>query len=90
MREQLTRGTRVWVALDDRERPMHCHHEKLVIVDGRVAFVGGIDLTSYDGDRLDRIGHPRRNGVGWHDGSSRLCGPAVADSPHTSACAGTR
>ena len=24
---------------------MHCHHEKLVIVDGEVAFVGGIDLT---------------------------------------------
>jgi len=79
VREQLTRGTRVSVALDDRERPMHCHHEKLVIVDGRVAFVGGIDLTSYDGDRLDRIGHPPRNGIGWHDGSSRLCGPAVAD-----------
>ena len=26
---------------------MHCHHEKLVIVDGEVAFVGGIDLTSW-------------------------------------------
>ena len=32
---------------------MHCHHEKLVIVDGEVAFVGGIDLTSLGGDRFD-------------------------------------
>jgi phosphatidylserine/phosphatidylglycerophosphate/cardiolipin synthase-like enzyme len=22
---------------------MHCHHEKVVIVDGQIAFVGGID-----------------------------------------------
>src|SRR5438105_5112770 len=26
-REQLVRGTRIVCALDDRERPMHCHHE---------------------------------------------------------------
>src|SRR5439155_3069978 len=52
MREQLVEGTRIVCALDDRERPMHCHHEKLVIVDGRIAFVGGIDLTTLGGDRL--------------------------------------
>jgi phosphatidylserine/phosphatidylglycerophosphate/cardiolipin synthase-like enzyme len=46
VRDELVRGTRVQCALDSRERPMHCHHEKLVIVDGEVAFVGGIDLTS--------------------------------------------
>jgi hypothetical protein len=34
VREELIRGTRVRVALDSHERPMHCHHEKLVIVDG--------------------------------------------------------
>ena len=45
MRDAFARGTRIRVALDARERPMHCHHEKLVIVDGEVAFVGGIDLT---------------------------------------------
>ena len=44
-RDQLVGGTRIRCALDQRERPMHCHHEKLVIVDGRVAFVGGIDLS---------------------------------------------
>ena len=47
VREELTRGTRVQCALDSHERPMHCHHEKLMIVDGEIAFVGGIDLTSW-------------------------------------------
>ena len=41
------------MALDSRERPMHCHHEKLAVIDGKVAYVGGIDLTSLGGDRLD-------------------------------------
>src|SRR5262245_9613036 len=70
---------RIRVALDSKERPLHCHHEKLVIVDGGVAFVGGIDLTSYGGDRFDARGHPARPSVGWHDATSRLRGPAVAD-----------
>jgi phosphatidylserine/phosphatidylglycerophosphate/cardiolipin synthase-like enzyme len=79
VREELIRGTRVRCALDARERPMHCHHEKLVIVDGEVAFVGGIDLTSLGGDRFDTGDHPMRGRLGWHDASSRVRGPAVAD-----------
>jgi phosphatidylserine/phosphatidylglycerophosphate/cardiolipin synthase-like enzyme len=70
---------RVRVALDARERPLHCHHEKLVIVDGETAFVGGIDLTSYAGDRLDSTVHPARGSRGWHDAATVLHGPAVAD-----------
>jgi phosphatidylserine/phosphatidylglycerophosphate/cardiolipin synthase-like enzyme len=79
VRDELTRGTRVRCALDSRERPMHCHHEKLVIVDDEVAFVGGIDLTSLAGDRFDTSDHPMRGRLGWHDASSRVRGPAVAD-----------
>jgi phosphatidylserine/phosphatidylglycerophosphate/cardiolipin synthase-like enzyme len=79
VREQLIRGTRVQCALDFHERPMHCHHEKLVIVDGEVAFVGGIDLTSLGGDRFDTSDHLMRGRLGWHDASSRVRGPAVAD-----------
>jgi phosphatidylserine/phosphatidylglycerophosphate/cardiolipin synthase-like enzyme len=75
----LERDARIRVALDSKERPLHCHHEKLVIVDGGVAFVGGIDLTSYGGDRFDTRGHSPRPSVGWHDATSRLRGPAVAD-----------
>jgi phosphatidylserine/phosphatidylglycerophosphate/cardiolipin synthase-like enzyme len=50
-----------------------------VIVDGEVAFVGGIDLTTYAGDRLDGSGHPARGSLGWHDAATRITGRAVAD-----------
>jgi phosphatidylserine/phosphatidylglycerophosphate/cardiolipin synthase-like enzyme len=76
---ELTEGTKVRCELDSHERPMHCHHEKLVIVDGEIAFVGGIDLTSLGGDRFDARDHPARGTIGWHDASTRLEGPAVAD-----------
>ncbi len=79
VREELIRGTRVQCALDFHERPMHCHHEKLVIVDGEVAFVGGIDLTSLGGDRFDTNDHSMHARLGWHDASSRVRGPAVVD-----------
>jgi phosphatidylserine/phosphatidylglycerophosphate/cardiolipin synthase-like enzyme len=79
VRRALTRGTRVKCALDGRERPMHCHHEKLVIVDGEIAFVGGIDLTALGGDRFDSSEHPMRSRLGWHDVACRISGPAVGD-----------
>lgn len=78
-REQLIKGTRIEMALDDRERPLHCHHEKLAVIDGRVAYVGGIDLTSLGGDRLDTSEHPARGAIGWHDVATRVEGPLVAD-----------
>jgi phosphatidylserine/phosphatidylglycerophosphate/cardiolipin synthase-like enzyme len=77
--EALSGGTRVRVALDSRERPLHCHHEKIVVVDSEAAFVGGIDLTTYAGDRLDTPDHPARGSLGWHDATTRVRGPAVAD-----------
>ena len=78
-RERLSRGTRIRHELDAHERPMHCHHEKLAIVDGEVAFVGGIDLSLLGGDRRDDSAHPARGELGWHDAASRLEGPAVGD-----------
>jgi phosphatidylserine/phosphatidylglycerophosphate/cardiolipin synthase-like enzyme len=78
-RDELVRGTRIEAALDSNERPMHCHHEKLVVIDDEVAFVGGIDLTDLNGDRYDTPDHPARGRMGWHDVASRLRGPAVAD-----------
>ena len=79
VREELCRGNEVVCALDSHERPLHCHHEKLVIVDDELAFVGGIDLTDFAGDRLDSSGHPARGSLGWHDVATVLRGPAVGD-----------
>lgn len=79
VRDLLVRGTRIEMQLDARERPMHCHHEKLVLVDDRVAYVGGLDLTTLAGDRLDTSAHEPRGGLGWHDVCVRLEGPVVAD-----------
>ena len=79
VRDALCAGNQIECALDARERPMHCHHDKTIVVDDRVAFVGGIDLTDFGGDRLDRNEHPHRDGIGWHDATARLEGPAVRD-----------
>ena len=79
IRDDLTGHTKIECALDAKERPMHCHHEKTIVIDDRVAFVGGIDLTSESGDRFDTNRHPARATVGWHDACARLEGPAVTD-----------
>src|SRR5262249_21510425 len=78
-REALVKGTRIRMELDAKERPMHCHHEKLAVIDGRIAWVGGIDLTALSGDRLDTRRHAPRGSVGWRDAAARLQGPLVAD-----------
>jgi phosphatidylserine/phosphatidylglycerophosphate/cardiolipin synthase-like enzyme len=78
-RETLASGTKIQLAADAKERPMHCHHEKIVVIDDRVAFVGGIDLTTYAGDRYDTPAHEARGSVGWHDALTVLRGPIVAD-----------
>jgi phosphatidylserine/phosphatidylglycerophosphate/cardiolipin synthase-like enzyme len=79
LRETLVKGTRIRMALDAKERPMHCHHEKALVVDGEIAFVGGIDLTSLAGNRFDHSSHPARGEQGWHDAAARIEGPLVAD-----------
>lgn len=67
-------------------------HQKCAVVDGRVAFIGGIDLTlqaNGDYDRWDTRYHPAESTERgsahtasmhpWHDAHIRLQGPAVAD-----------
>ncbi|MEO6796823.1 MAG: phosphatidylserine/phosphatidylglycerophosphate/cardiolipin synthase family protein [Candidatus Dormibacter sp.] len=79
IKAELDAGNPIQCVLDPRERPMHCHHEKTIVIDDRVAFVGGIDLTSFNGDRWDTPRHPARGSIGWHDVATRIAGPAVAD-----------
>src|SRR3954454_1097644 len=78
-RERLIKGTRIRCELDACTRMLHCHHEKLVIVDDELAFVGGIDLTTLAGDRYDSSDHPHKDEIGWDDGFSLLRGPVVRD-----------
>ena len=79
VRDELRRAGPIACVLDKHERPLHCHHEKTIVIDGRVAFVGGIDLTSMAGDRRDSQRHPPRADVGWHDVAAVVEGPVVAD-----------
>ena len=79
MVERFVRGTEIDCAFDSCVRLLHCHHEKTIVIDDRVAFVGGIDLTADGGDPFDSQAHSPRGGVGWHDVAVRLEGPAVAD-----------
>ena len=89
--ERLCASTRIRCALDSRERPMHCHHEKTIVIDDEVAFVGGIDLTNLAGDRFD-------TSDAWRQAPDRLArrrrrssrGPWSATSPSISSCAGAR
>jgi phosphatidylserine/phosphatidylglycerophosphate/cardiolipin synthase-like enzyme len=65
--------------LDDSAHFSHCHHQKAIVVDGQVAFVGGMDLTTYQGDRWDTHEHVLRDRVNWHDAQLRLEGEVVGD-----------
>ena len=70
---------------DGRHVPGACHHQKLAVVDDRVAFVGGIDLASarWD-DRRHLSDNPLRYEKGapqkpYHDTMAWVSGPAVRD-----------
>ena len=78
-RDGFARIPGVSVALDEHEYLQHCHHEKLLVVDERVAFVGGLDMTHLTSDRWDTSRHEPRPSLGWHDAASRLEGPVVGD-----------
>ncbi len=72
---KLTRDTNIQAFRDPREHPVHCHHEKTIVIDDEVAFVDGIDMTDQAGDRFDSSEHPARRKLGWHDVGTRLRGP---------------
>lgn len=65
--------------LDRRAHWTHCLHQKAIVIDGQIAFVGGMDLTTFSGDRFDSPHHPLRAGQNWHDVQLLIEGEAVAD-----------
>jgi len=56
-------------------------HRKLLIVDGRIAFLGGINISSvYSGNSFSRGTGPRPDGhPAWRDTDLQLQGPVVAE-----------
>ena len=88
--ETLTRRTRIRCKPDPREHPIHCHHEKIVIVDGRLAFVGGIDITDQGGDRYDSSEHPSGDALPSTTCPRDSRGRWSPTSPGTSPCAGPK
>ncbi len=56
-------------------------HRKLLIVDGRIAFLGGINISSvYSGGSSGKGRRPRPDGsLAWRDTDLQLQGPAVAE-----------
>ena len=69
----------VELAIDSKERLLHCHHEKIMVVDGDLSFVGGFDFTTLGASRLDSSRHPPRQPMGWHDAAFEIRGPLVTD-----------
>ena len=62
-------------------RVNHRGHRKLLVVDGRTAFVGGINISAdyASGSFAMRFGRPPAEPVGWRDTHLRIDGPAVAE-----------
>jgi cardiolipin synthase len=57
-------------------------HRKILIVDGKIGFTGGINISAdYSHSSLFRSGGKRRRGqeLGWRDTHIRIEGPAVAE-----------
>ena len=79
MERTLARHTKIQTARDSCTGASHCHHEKTIVIDDRIAYVGGIDLTLDGGDPFDTPNHRARGGIGWHDVAVRIEGPAVRD-----------
>ena len=68
VRFQLAAGPRLRFHLDGRHPVGASQHQKLAIVDDRVAFVGGIDLTVCRWDTPEHRPHdPRRSDPGFDD-----------------------
>jgi len=53
--------------------PHGCHHQKSYVIDGEVAFVGGINVMA------EALSSEAHRGDGFHDLFAEIRGPAVAD-----------
>jgi phosphatidylserine/phosphatidylglycerophosphate/cardiolipin synthase-like enzyme len=84
---QWARHDRIHLKFDSKHPFGASHHQKIMLIDDALAFVGGIDMT---GDRWDTREHrhndnrrrrpvTRRRYKPWHDVTTASTGPIVAD-----------
>lgn len=83
MRWRMPRGVRF--RFDDYHPVGASHHQKIVVVDDRLAFCGGIDLTGHRWDTSDhRLEEPARKTImgrsygPYHEVQAMVSGPAAA------------
>lgn len=59
----------------------HRDHRKLLVVDGRIAFIGGINISSVysSGSVARRTGKPAEHDIAWRDTDIQIEGPVVDD-----------
>ena len=77
-------SSRIHFALDSHHPTGATHHQKIVVVDDRLAFCGGIDVTGGRWDTREHApGNERRHFPGgkiakpWHDVTTALLGPVA-------------
>jgi len=76
---------KVRLKLDGAHPPLSAHHMKLHVIDDKVAFCGGIDMTIGRWETRDHLDKDkrRRSPLGfaqgpWHDATTCVSGPAAA------------
>ena len=76
---------RIFLRLDNASPVGASHHHKIVVVDDKLAFCGGIDMTSNRWDTREHLDvDPRRISPAgklyapWHDAAAAVEGPAAA------------
>ena len=62
-----------------RWQPTHRDHRKILIVDGRVAITGGVNISSVYSGRLSGREERDEKIIPWRDTDVRIEGPAVAE-----------
>ena len=61
--------------------PNNRDHRKLLVVDGQIAFIGGINISSVysSGSVIRRAGKETRSSIAWRDTDLQIEGPVVAE-----------
>ena len=57
----------------------HRDHRKILIIDGKVAIIGGINISEVYSSRLLRRKHNEKSPIRWRDTDLQIEGPAVAE-----------